>query len=419
MYGLIGKNLSHSFSKEIHENLHSETYNLIELDHLDDFFKSKKFNGLNVTIPYKQEVIQYIDFCSNVVKETNSVNTIINKAGFLYGYNTDYSGLEFLLNYYEISIKNKTVLILGNGATSRTVEVLCKNLGAQKIIKAARKPKHNEVLFSDSNKYKTANVVINATPSGMYPNNYDELLIDLGQMNSLEAVVDLVYNPLETKLVSKAKSLNILGVNGLMMLVSQAVQSCELFHNQTYKKEVIINIYKEILFNMMNIIIIGMPMSGKSFYARALSKTFNKEITDIDEEIHHIEGISIPTIFKTKGENEFRRIESEVIMNVSKELRQAISTGGGSILNAKNIDYLKQNGIIIFLDASLEVLKGMNPRNRPLLKDFKNLETLYKDRHHLYVKYADITIEKLVMDENVVLNMIEVKINEYINTKWS
>jgi len=296
---------------------------------------------------------------------------------------------------------------------------LCKNLGAQKIIKAARKPKHNEVLFSDSNKYKTANVVINATPSGMYPNNYDELLIDLGQMNSLEAVVDLVYNPLETKLVSKAKSLNILGVNGLMMLVSQAVQSCELFHNQTYKKEVIINIYKEILFNMMNIIIIGMPMSGKSFYARALSKTFNKEITDIDEEIHHIEGISIPTIFKTKGENEFRRIESEVIMNVSKELRQAISTGGGSILNAKNIDYLKQNGIIIFLDASLEVLKGMNPRNRPLLKDFKNLETLYKDRHHLYVKYADITIEKLVMDENVVLNMIEVKINEYINTKWS
>ena len=169
------------------------------------------------------------------------------------------------------------------------MEVLCKNLGAQKIIKAARKPKHNEVLFSDSNKYKTANVVINATPSGMYPNNYDEMLIDLEQIAGLEAVVDLVYNPLETKLVSKAKSLNILGVNGLMMLVSQAVQSCELFHNQTYKKEVIINIYKEILFNMMNIIIIGMPMSGKSFYARALSKSFNKEITDIDEEIHHID----------------------------------------------------------------------------------------------------------------------------------
>lgn len=419
MYGLIGKKLSHSFSKEIHEKLHSETYNLIELDQLDDFFKSKKFNGLNVTIPYKQEVIQYIDFCSNIVKETNSVNTIINKAGFLYGYNTDYTGLEFLLNHYKISIENKTVLILGNGATSRTVEVLCKNLGAKKIIKAARNPKDNEVLFSDSNKYKTANIVINATPSGMYPNNNDEVLINLEQISNLDAVVDLVYNPLETKLISKAKSLNILGVNGLMMLVSQAVESCELFHNQKYKKEVTINIYKEILFNMINIILIGMPMSGKSFYAKALSRTFLKKVTDIDEEIHHIEGMSIPTIFKTKGENEFRRIESEVIMNVSKELRQAISTGGGSILNAKNIDYLKQNGIIIFLDTPLEVLKGMNPRKRPLLKDFKNLETLYKDRHHLYMKYADITIEKLVMDEKVVLNMIEVKINEFINTKWS
>jgi len=260
MYGLIGKKLSHSFSKEIHENLHSETYNLIELEQLDDFFESKRFKGLNVTIPYKQSVIKYIDFCSNIVKETNSVNTIINKGGFLYGYNTDYTGLEFLLKHYNITIKNKTVLILGNGATSRTVEVLCTNLGSKEIIKVARNPKNNDVSFSESNKYNYADVVINATPSGMYPNNYDDFLIDLEQFTTLDAVVDLVYNPLETKLVSKAKSLNILAVNGLMMLVSQAVHSCELFHNQEYKSNIIIDIYKSTLFNMLNIVLIGMPM---------------------------------------------------------------------------------------------------------------------------------------------------------------
>ncbi len=419
MYGLIGKKLSHSFSKEIHEKLHSETYNLIELDQLDDFFKSKQFNGLNVTIPYKQSVIKYIDFCSNIVKETNSVNTIINKGGFLHGYNTDYTGLEFLLNHYNITIKNKTILILGNGATSRTVEVLCNNLGSKKVIKAARNPKDKEVLFSELNKYNHANVVINATPNGMYPNNNDDLLIDLEQFSNLSAVVDLVYNPLETKLISKAKSLNVLGVNGLMMLVSQAVHSCELFHNQKYKSFVTIDIYKSILFNMLNFVLIGMPMSGKSFYARSISRAFNKKITDIDLEIKHKVGMSIPKIFKTQGENQFRKIETEIIKNISKDLKQAISTGGGSILNAKNIDYLRQNGIIIFLDASLNVLKGMNPRNRPLLKNPNNLEKLYSDRHHLYKKYADITIEKLVMDEKIVLKMIEVKIDEYINTKWS
>ena len=171
----------------------------------------------------------------------------------MHGYNTDYTGLEFLLNHYNITIKNKTILILGNGATSRTVEVLCNNLGSKKVIKAARNPKDKEVLFSELNKYNHANVVINATPNGMYPNNNDDLLIDLEQFSNLSAVVDLVYNPLETKLISKAKSLNVLGVNGLMMLVSQAVHSCELFHNQKYKSFVTIDIYKSILFNMLKI----------------------------------------------------------------------------------------------------------------------------------------------------------------------
>lgn len=419
MYGLIGKKLSHSFSKEIHESLHSETYNLIELDQLDAFFKSKQFNGVNVTIPYKQEVIKYLDYCSNIVKETNSVNTIINKDGFLSGYNTDYKGLEFLLAYNDICIKNKEVLILGNGATSRTVEVLCNHLGAEKILKAARSPKEDEFYFNDISKFKSADIVINATPSGMYPNNDDDLLIDLEQFTNLEAVVDLVYNPLKTKIILKAKSLNIKGVNGLMMLVSQAVQSCELFHNQEYNDYVTVDIYKRILFNMSNIVLIGMPMCGKSFYARSLSTVYNKTFIDVDSQIRRDTKMSIPNIFKSKGEKAFREIETKTIVTISKDLNQAISTGGGSILNAKNIDYLKQNGIIIFLDVPLKVLKGINPRNRPLLKNSNNLEILYNDRHALYKKHADIIINKTIMDEKTILNMIEVRINEYIDTKWS
>jgi|LGOV01.1.fsa_nt_gb shikimate dehydrogenase len=419
MFGLIGKKLSHSFSKEIHEILHSESYNLIELPQLDSFFHSKQFKGVNVTIPYKEDVIKYLDVISDTVKKTNSVNTIINKGGFLYGYNTDYEGLKYLLEYNDINIKNKTVLILGNGATSRTVEVLCNELGAKKVVKAARSPKGNEVLLSSIDIFKDANILINATPSGMYPNNYDELIIDLEELFKLEAVVDLVYNPLETRLISKAISLNLIAVNGLMMLVRQAVKSCELFHNQKYNDSKTINIYKKIILNMLNIVLIGMPMSGKSYYAKALSGIYNKQLVDIDKQIVNDKGMHIPEIFEDSGEKGFREIETNTLMIVSKSLSQAISTGGGTVLNAKNIDYLKQNGIIIFLDVPLEVLKRMNPRNRPLLKDINNLTKLYNDRHHLYLKYADIVVNKTNIDENHILNMIEVKINEYINTKWS
>jgi len=419
MFGLIGKTLSHSFSKEIHEILNNESYNLIELQELGSFFKQKDFKGINVTIPYKQDVIKYLDVKSKIVEKTNSVNTIVNKDGYLYGYNTDYEGLKFLMQHNEILVENKSILILGNGSTSRTIEILCKELGSKNILKAARNPKNNDISFSDVQKYKNSHIIINATPSGMYPNNNDELLIDLKSFNQLEAVIDLVYNPLETKLISYAKSLNIKAVNGLLMLVRQAIKSCELFHNQEFNDYVTIDIYKNILFNMFNFVLIGMPMSGKSFYARSISAFYNKMAVDIDKQISNNAELEIPEIFSEYGEKGFREIETKIIYNVSKASNQVISTGGGTILNIINMEYLKQNGIIIFLDVPLEILKGMNPRNRPLLKNIDNLDKLYKDRYDLYLKYADIVINKTIMDESVVLKMIEVKINEYINTKWS
>lgn len=419
MFGLIGKTLSHSLSKEIHETLNNKPYNLVELKELGPFIKQKDFVGLNVTIPYKQEVIKYLDVSSNVVQKTNAVNTIVNRNGLLYGYNTDYEGLQFLLQFHNIKIKNEAILILGNGATSSTIEVLCKELGAKTIIKVARNPKHNDLSFDEVEKFSNVDILINATPSGMYPNNEDDLLVDLESFINLKVVVDLVYNPLQTKLVRKAKLLNIKAVNGLMMLVRQAVKSCELFHNEVFNDSLTVKIYKDLIFKMYNFVLIGMPMSGKSYYARALSSLYNKTLVDIDKQISYTENLEISKIFNKYGESAFRKLESEIIRSTSKSFKQAISTGGGSILNAKNMEYLKQNGIIIFLDVPLNILKGMNPRNRPLLRDVNNLEKLYEDRHSLYLKYADIVIKKTSMDDKVVLNMIEVKINEYISTKWT
>lgn len=419
MFGLIGKKLSHSFSKEIHEILSSESYNLIELSQLDSFFQSKQFKGLNVTIPYKEDVIKHIDVKSDIVIKTNSVNTIINKDGLLYGYNTDYEGLRYLLEYNDISVKGKTVLVLGNGATSRTVELLCHDLGAKKIIKAARSPKGNDVSLNNVREYNMANIIINATPSGMYPNNYDDLIIKLEDFINLQAVVDLVYNPLKTRLIIKAISMDIIAVNGLMMLVRQAVKSCELFHNLKFNDSKTIKIYNRIVFNMINIVLIGMPMSGKSRYARALSNIYNKKLIDIDKMIIRETGMNISKIFETSKEEGFRLIETNTLMKISKGLNQVVSTGGGVVVNAKNIDYLKQNGIIIFLDVPIKILEKMSTKDRPLLNDINNLTILYNDRHQLYLQYADIVINKNNLDDNHILNMIEVKIDEYINTKWS
>lgn len=416
MYGLIGKHLSHSFSKEIHEQLHSEPYDLIELPQLDSFFSKKKFKGVNVTIPYKEAVIPYLDFVSDTVKATNSVNTIINKNGYLYGYNTDYDGLEFLLNFYEISIKDKGVLILGNGASMRTTKFLCESLKAKKIVVLARNPKENEIDFNDVIVDKEINIVFNTTPLGMYPNNSDNLLVDLKLFPNLHYVVDLIYNPLETKLLKEAKNLQLIAVNGLMMLSHQAVKSCELFHNQVFEPAITEKIYHNILSKNVNLVLIGMPMCGKTLFSKLLAEKLNKIYVDIDTEIAEKAGMEIAEIFAKNGQSEFRKLEKEVIFEISKEHSQAISTGGGAILDENNISYLKQNGIMIFLDVSLDILKERNPKDRPLLTNIDSLDILFLERHHLYTKYADIIIKKDGLALNKAIELIEVKINEYLSS---
>jgi shikimate dehydrogenase len=416
MYCLIGKKLGHSYSKEIHESLNKENYNLIELDKLDSFFQEKHFKGCNVTIPYKKEVIKYCDYLSETATRTQSINSIVNIKGKLHGYNTDYDGLKYLIDYNDISIENKTIAILGNGSTSRTILILCKDLNAKKIFVYARNPNHDEEHLNDIENNQNINIIFNATPVGMYPNNANSLGINLNKYKNLDAVVDLIYNPHETEILKTARKLKIKSVNGLLMLIQQAVKSSEIFHQTIYSNDVTNEIYKNILFKTLNFVFIGMPMSGKSFFSKYISRKYGKEVVDIDNIIKKNENATIESIFKLKGEKYFRLLETNAIKEISKSHNLAISTGGGAILNEKNIDLLKQNGIIIFLDVPLSLLETFNPMNRPLLRDKSNLRKLYQDRNPLYKKYSDITVIKNSYDETETFGRIEAKINEYFNS---
>ena len=419
MYGLIGKNLKHSYSKLIHEELYVEQYNLIELQELDAFFTSKKFKGLNVTIPFKKDVIKYCDNLSEIARDSNSVNTIINDDGVLYGYNTDYSGLKFTIKFNNIILQNKNILILGNGSTSRIVKRYCLESNCMNITTATRNPHADEVSLDDINLRNDYHIIFNTTPVGMYPDNYESIKINFVKLNNLEVVIDLIYNPLETELLCEARKNNIKTINGLLMLIHQAVKANELFHDRSYDEEITINLYKKILLKTLNFVLIGMPMSGKSHFAKILAKVYEKKYVDVDWLIEDLSNDTIEDIFSQKGEEAFRKMETINIKSISKSTNLTISTGGGAILDNKNVDYLKQNGIIIFLDVPLEMLKRFNPKNRPLLNKMHNIETLYNNRYHLYQKFADITIVKDSFDSDKTLKKIEVSINEYIDSKWS
>jgi shikimate dehydrogenase len=207
MFGLLGKKLGHSFSKTIHENFTNEEYKLIETNNLNQFFNDYSFKGLNVTIPYKQDVIKHLDELSPEASEINSVNTVIFENGKLIGYNTDDFGLSKMLNYYNIDVSNKTIIILGNGSTSRTIQHYCSKNHAKKVVVLARNPMENEYYFKDVVNFREASIIFNATPVGMFPNNNQSIPISLNELPNLDSVVDMIYNPLRSLFILEAEEL--------------------------------------------------------------------------------------------------------------------------------------------------------------------------------------------------------------------
>lgn len=393
-YGCIGKKLTHSFSKEIHGKLADYAYDLIELseEEIAPFFEKKAFAAINVTIPYKQTVIPYLDVISPIARRIGAVNTIVNRSGKLFGYNTDYYGMKSLLEKAGIDLQGRKVLILGTGGTSKTARVLAADLGAAKILTVSRNPSEDHITYEEAAGYHSdAQVIINTTPSGMYPNCEDKP-IDIQSFPRLEGVIDAVYNPLRPNLVLSAKERGIPAEGGLFMLVMQAVVAVEHFLETSIPGETAQRVFAEILGAKENIVLTGMPGSGKSTVGKLLGLE-GFSFVDSDAEIEKRCGCSIRELIDTKGEAYFRDLETEVIREVSAKSGQIIATGGGAVLREENVRCLKRNGRLFFLDADLARLQATD--SRPLSNTAEKLKKLHAERIGIYRNTADVIVPDL------------------------
>ena len=397
-YGCIGKKLTHSFSKEIHAKLADYNYELIELseNEIKSFFIEKDFEAINVTIPYKETVIPYLDDVGDVAKRIGAVNTIVNRNGKLYGYNTDYYGMKALIERIGLNLKNKKVLILGTGGTSKTAQVVAKDLGASSVLVVSRSKKGNCITYEEATSaHLDTEIIINTTPLGMYP-DCESKPIEISQFKSLEGVVDAVYNPLTTNLVMDAKKQGIKAECGVYMLVMQAVVAVEKFLDTKISKETADNVFRDILASKENIVLTGMPGSGKSTVGK-LIKIDGFEFVDTDAEIEKRCGCSIKELISTKGEKYFRDLETEVIRDVSSKGLRIISTGGGAILREENINCLKRNGKLFFINADIKRLQATD--DRPLSNTYEKLKKLYDERIGIYKSTADFVVPDMETPE--------------------
>lgn len=392
-FGLIGEKLGHSYSKEIHNLIADYGYELREVkrEELGAFMTERAFSGINVTIPYKKSVMDYLDVISDDAKKIGAVNTVVNRDGKLYGYNTDFYGLKALLIHNGVSVRNKKVLILGSGGTSDTAYNVVTGLNAKEAIKVSRTKKDGFVTYDEAARlHSDADVIINATPVGMYPDD-DGVPVNIGLFPSLSAVIDAIYHPLRTNLVSDAENRGIKACGGLYMLVAQAVYAAALFENKKPDENLIDDVYWKILNDKRNIVLIGMPSSGKTTIGKALAARIGKRFADTDELIVSTTGKSIHEIFEKEGEKVFREIEKKVICDIAVNDGTVIATGGGVILDEKNVLALKRNGVIVYLDRKIDNLIATD--SRPLSSNVDDLKKLYDKRKPLYEKYAEITID--------------------------
>ena len=401
-YGLIGEKLGHSFSKIIHNKLADYDYSLCEIapENLNEFMTKADFKAINVTIPYKQAVIPFLYEIDEIARKIGAVNTVVNKNGKLYGFNTDFLGMTALIKRQNISIENKKVLILGSGGTSKTAFAVAEGLNAKTVLKVSRSKSDGVITYDEAYQNHTdAEIIINTTPCGMYP-NCDSVAVDISRFAQLDGVIDAVYNPLNSLLVTRAKEKKIKATGGLFMLVSQATFAVEKFLDTKINDSTVESIYKELLNEKKNLVLVGMPSCGKTTIGKVLSQRLNKKFIDTDDEIIKKINMPIPEFFEKYGENEFRKIESEVILEVSKKQNTVIATGGGAVLNRKNTELLKGNGTVVFIDRPLDLL--ITTDDRPLSSNKELLKKRYDERYNIYLKSADIRIDaKYDLETNI------------------
>ena len=383
-YGLIGQKLGHSFSKPIHEALGGYSYQLTPLPDEDSaraFFAARDFRAVNVTIPYKQLALACCDEVDPRAAAIGAVNTVVNRDGRLLGYNTDYAGFLYMLRRAGISLRGRTVLLLGTGGTSRTVAAVARDEGAKEVLFASRSGKNGALTYDRAMERRDVEVVINVSPAGMYPNN-GECLVDLSVFPGLCAVADVVYNPFHTALLQQAEALGVRSAGGLPMLVAQAKYAAEYFMNKKLPDEEIEPICRNLRAAQANLVLIGMPSCGKSSLGKACAKLLGKRFVDLDEEIERQEGRPISQILSPGNETYFRDVESRVTAQFAKESGQVLSTGGGVVLRPQNVAALRQNGAVVYIDRPLEALQPGGVR--PLSQSREALAAQYAARAPLY-----------------------------------
>jgi len=376
-------------------------YTLFEKEPEDvgSFLQNGDFTAINVTIPYKKDVMPYCAELTNCAKKMGAVNTIVRRTdGTLIGHNTDYFGLHYTFNRMGLSLTGKKVLVLGSGGASVTTVIVLKELGANVVI-ISRTGENN---YSNLHLHRDAAVIVNTTPVGMYP-NAGISPVDLDMFPSLEGVLDIIYNPARTKLLLDAAERNIPCENGLWMLVAQAKEAAEWFTGTKISDDVIPEIYDKMCKRMENIVLIGMPGCGKSTIGNLLAQELNREFVDADAEIVKEAGMSIPKIFETQGEDGFREIETQVLAKLGQKSCLVIATGGGCITRAENYSLLHQNGTIYWIKRDITSLPT---EGRPLSQSVK-LEEMFRVRKPMYEQFADYTVSNDSSPEDAVVKILK------------
>ncbi len=393
-YGLIGRKLSHSFSPKIHKMIGGYDYGLIEVEpeNLKKFFQEGNFEGINVTIPYKKEVMKHCGELSDISRATNSVNCIVRKSdGSYYGTNTDYFGFITLVKSAGIEVQGRKCLILGTGGVSGTVKKALEDMGAGEIVLISRSGNDN---YRNIAKHYNGEIIVNTTPVGMYPRN-EQTLLGLDAFANLRGVVDLIYNPLKTRLILEAEKRGIKAVGGLMMLVAQAAEAREIFTGCKVDDTTVFRVYKELRQELENIVIIGMPGSGKTTIGRVIGRKLGKHFVDVDRAIKKETGRDPKTIIREDGIDGFRNIETEVLGHVAKKVGRVLSTGGGVVEREENLQLLRQNSRILYLKRDLTEL---TTKGRPISQQI-GLEELFERRRDLYESWSDYQVDNIGIEE--------------------
>jgi shikimate dehydrogenase len=412
-FGLLGEKLGHSFSPLIHRHLGEYDYSLYEVcpADLDSFMTERRFDGINVTIPYKQAVMPYCAALSDEARITGSVNTIIkDDGGALHGHNTDCHGFRVMLEHGGIDPGGKKALVLGDGGAARTVRAVLGALGAREIITISRRGENH---YGNIERHYDAEFIVNTTPVGMYPDNGSSPLRLTG-FERLTGVADLIYNPARTKLLLEAGRAGVPCVNGLTMLVAQAEMASRLFLDGSSRPELVNGIAALILKETQNIALIGMPGCGKSTVGRILARAMGRPFADIDERIEAETGKSIPQIFAEDGEETFRRLETRVLAGEAKKSGIVLATGGGVVTRPENLDLLRQNSLIVYLKRELaELVTDGRPLSRGV-----GIQALAEQRLPLYDTWSDCAVQVEAEPEQTAARIQDVIRNQYPAVKF-